>query len=168
METGSSGSGFASSEHHMRHYGLLAAAVVFLVACQPEDQAKNTPSQSSTMAGETATQTSTMNPVIPPETDDPAARPSAALPTQEVHLIEYQIHMPNTLPAGRLAFNVENGGKEDHAFEIEGNGVHHQTTVLKRGDTTALEVNLPPGTYTVYCPVSGHKDKGMRTTVTVK
>lgn len=154
----------------MRHYGSLAAVVVFLSACQPgrEDQTRNTPSQSTTMAGDTATQTSTMNPVIPPEMDDPNARPSAALPTQEVHLIEYEIHMPEVVPAGRVAFNVENGGKEDHAFEIEGNGVHQKTQVLKRGDTTALEVSLAPGTYTIYCPVKGHKDKGMRKTVTVQ
>jgi hypothetical protein len=152
--------------------GIVIAAAVLALACQPgpTEQTANTPSQSSTMprTESGSTETSAMNPVLPPERDDPAARPKAALPTQEVHLIEYQIHMPNTLPAGRLAFNVENGGKEDHAFEIEGNGVHQQTTVLKRGDTTALEVTLPPGTYTVYCPVDGHKDKGMRTTVTVK
>jgi uncharacterized cupredoxin-like copper-binding protein len=154
----------------MRHYGSIAATFVFLMACRPgpEDQTKNTPSQSSTMAGETASVTSTMDPVLAPETDTPAARPSAALPTQEVHLIEYEIHMPEQVPAGRIAFNVENGGKEDHAFEIEGNGVHQQTQVLKRGDTTALEVNLAPGTYTIYCPVNGHKDKGMRKTVTVQ
>jgi uncharacterized cupredoxin-like copper-binding protein len=152
--------------------GITIAAAVFVFACQPgpADQAKNTPSQSTTMpASETAaTQTSDLNPVIPPESHEPASSPRPAAPTQEVHLIEYQIHMPQSVPAGRLAFNVENGGKEDHAFEIEGNGVHQQTTVLKRGDTTALEVNLKPGTYTVYCPVDGHKDKGMRTTLVVK
>jgi len=151
---------------------VIFAAAVLVFACQSEsvDQTANTPSQSTTMpANETAaTETSTMNPVIPPETHEPASAPTAALPTQEVHLIEYQIHMPQSLPAGRMAFNVENGGKEDHAFEIEGNGVHQQTTVLKRGDTTALEVNLPPGTYTVYCPVKGHKEKGMKATLVVK
>lgn len=148
--------------------GIIIAAVFLASACQPE--VEDTPSQSTTMpASETvATETSTMNPVIPPETDEPASAPTPALPTQEVHLIEYQIHMPESVPAGRIAFNVENGGKEDHGFEIEGNGVHQQTIVLKRGDTTALEVNLPPGTYTVYCPVDGHKDKGMRTTLVVK
>ncbi|HYO79474.1 MAG TPA: cupredoxin domain-containing protein [Thermoanaerobaculia bacterium] len=152
--------------------GITIAAIVFASACQPGpvDQSQNTPSQSTTMAASetAATETSTMNPVLPPETDDPAARPKPAGPTQEVHLIEYQIHMPQSVPAGPVAFNVENGGKEDHAFEIEGNGVHQQTTVLKRGDTTALEVNLKPGTYTVYCPVDGHKGKGMQTTLVVK
>ena len=151
---------------------FAAVAVALLAACQPgpTDQSQNTPSQSSTMPSQEvgATQTSTMDPVLAPENDDPAGRPSAALPTQEVHLIEYQIHMPQQLSAGRTAFNVENGGKEDHAFEIEGNGVHQQTAVLKRGDTTAVEVDLKPGTYTVYCPVNGHRGKGMEKKLVVK
>ncbi len=113
-------------------------------------------------------QPSALNPVLPPNSDNPTKAPTAALPTQEVHLIEYQIHMPQTVPAGQIAFNIENGGKEDHAFEIEGNGVHQQSVVLKRGDTTALQTNLKPGTYTVYCPVDGHRSKGMETTVVVK
>ncbi|HYH10337.1 MAG TPA: cupredoxin domain-containing protein [Thermoanaerobaculia bacterium] len=156
-------------------YGFAVLFVILsalLAACQPgpEDQSQNSPSQSSTMPPQEVgtTQTSPMNAPIPPESDTPNARPTAASPTQEVHLIEYQIRMPETLPAGPVAFNVENGGKEDHAFEIEGNGLHQQTNVLKRGDTAALEVNLKPGTYTIYCPVDGHKDKGMRTTVTVR
>ena len=148
--------------------GIIIAAVILASACQPE--VEDTASQSTTMpASETAaTETSTMNPVIPPETHEPASAPTPALPTQEVHLIEYQIHMPESVPAGRIAFNVENGGKEDHGFEIEGNGVHQQTVVLKRGDTTALEVNLPPGTYDVYCPVDGHRGKGMKGRLVVK
>lgn len=151
---------------------IALAAVLLASACQPGpvDQAKNTPSQSSTMpANETAaTPDSPLNPVLPPEKDHTAAAPTPNGPSREVHLIEYQIHMPQTLPAGQVSFHVENGGKEDHAFEIEGNGVHQKTTVLKRGDTTALQVNLKPGTYTVYCPVDDHDDKGMKTTVTVQ
>jgi hypothetical protein len=151
---------------------ITLAAALFAFACQPgpAEQTNNTPSQSSTMPpSDTASaQPSAMNPILPPNTDNPTKQVTAALPTQEVHLIEYQIHMPANVAAGKLAFNIENGGKDDHAFEIEGNGVHQQSVVLKRGDTTALEVNLPPGTYTVYCPVDGHKDKGMKTTLVVK
>src|SRR5215210_1763324 len=92
----------------------VALALALLpAACQREtpDVSQNTPSQSSTTTDATPQMTesnaSTMNPVIPPETDNPAARPRGASPTQEVHLIEYAIHMPDTLPAGRVAFNVE-------------------------------------------------------------
>ena len=136
------------------------------------DVSQNTPSQShATDAAHpqmTESNASTMNPVLPPETDNPAERPTAASPTQEVHLMEYAIHMPDTLPAGRVAFNVENGGKETHAFEIEGNGIEQKTNELTRGNTAALEVDLKPGTYTVYCPVNGHAEKGMKKTVTVR
>jgi uncharacterized cupredoxin-like copper-binding protein len=151
---------------------VISLALVSLVACQREtpDVSQNTPSQSTTMSQtETAAvATSELNPPIVAESDNPAATPTAASPTQEVHLIEYEIHMPDTLPAGRVAFNVENGGKENHAFEIEGNGIEQKTDVLTRGNTTALEVELKPGTYTVYCPVPGHAEKGMKKTVTVR
>jgi uncharacterized cupredoxin-like copper-binding protein len=158
--------------HAMRYGIALVAVVVLLAACTREtpDVSQNSPSQSTTMPPEqgAATQTTVPASANNPETDEPQSRPTAASPTQEVHLIEYQIHLPQSVPAGRVAFNVENGGKEDHAFEIEGHGVHEKTQVLKRGNTAALEVNLAPGTYTVYCPVNGHKDKGMKTTLVVK
>lgn len=159
----------------MRHAVLALALLLPLAACQREtgDVSQNTPQQASTTRGETSpqmteTNASTMNPVIPPEQDNTAGRPTPALPTQEVHLIEYAIHMPDTLPAGRIAFNIENGGKETHAFEIEGNGIEEKTDELTRGNSASLEVDLRPGTYTIYCPVNGHAQKGMRRTLRVQ
>lgn len=156
----------------MRTAVLLLSAFL-LVSCKsdsPGDMSRNTPSQSG---NDTATppqmaEPSTMNPVHAPHTDTPANAPTPASPTQEVHLIEYAIHMPDTLPAGRVAFNIENGGKEKHAFEIEGNGIEQKTNELTRGNTASLEVDLKPGTYTVYCPVDGHAEKGMKKTVVVR
>lgn len=151
---------------------VLLLSLLLVFACQREtpDVSQNTPSQSQTTTDTPPqmAEPSTMNPVIPPEQDNPAASPRPASPTQEVHLIEYAIHMPDTLPAGRVAFNVENGGKETHAFEIEGNGIEQKTSELTRGNTASLEVDLKPGTYTIYCPVDGHAEKGMKKTVTVK
>jgi len=34
--------------------------------------------------------------------------------------------------------------------------------------TQALTWDLKPGTYTIWCPVDGHRAKGMQTTLTVK
>jgi uncharacterized cupredoxin-like copper-binding protein len=111
-----------------------------------------------------------MNPVAPPQSEIPTSRPGgAATVSQPVQLDEYSIRMPDTLSAGMHNFTVANGGKELHSFEIEGNGVHAKLpSELPRGDSATLEVNLPPGTYEVYCPVDGHKDKGMSRTITVK
>jgi hypothetical protein len=156
----------------MRTAVLLLSVLLLATACQDRegDVSQQSPSQSSNDSATPpqSAESSTMNPVLPPEQDNPAARPTPAAPTQEVHLIEYAIHMPDTLPAGRIAFNIENGGKETHAFEIEGNGIEQKTTELSRGNTTSLEVTLQPGTYTVYCPVKDHKGKGMTKTVVVK
>ncbi|HEX8171332.1 MAG TPA: cupredoxin domain-containing protein [Thermoanaerobaculia bacterium] len=156
----------------MRKLALLM--LVGALACSREqapDVSQNSPSQSTTVSGSTVggeTNTALMNPTMEKERDLPSGAVAAAAPTQQVDLIEYQINMPHEFPAGKLAFNLQNAGKEDHGFEIEGNGLHQQSTVLKRGDHTSLEVDLKPGTYTVYCPVDGHKDKGMRTTITVR
>lgn len=147
--------------------------VLLMVACssdEPGDLSQKTPPQSSndTAVNPQMAEPSTMNPVHAVDADTPSNAPTPASPTQEVHLIEYAIHMPDTLPAGRVAFNVENGGKETHAFEIEGNGIEQKTNELTRGNTASLEVDLKPGTYTIYCPVDGHAGKGMKKTVTVK
>jgi hypothetical protein len=153
---------------------ILTTLVLVLAACGRDETVRmteGTPSQSSTASSapqDRPPQPTALNPVVPVEKHEPSSRPSTALPTQEVHLIEYAIHMPATMNAGKVAFNVENGGKEDHAFEIEGNGIEEKTQILKRGDTEDLEIELRPGTYTVYCPVKDHAKRGMKTTITVK
>jgi plastocyanin len=152
---------------------LAAALVLFALACQREtpDVSQNDPSKSSTAAGspqEAPPQSGSVSPPLNQQKDEPAGAATPASPTQEVHLIEYMVHMPATLSAGRTGFNVENGGKEDHGFVIEGNGIHEESVVLKTGGTASVTVDLKPGTYTVYCPVKDHAQKGMKTTVTVR
>ena len=154
----------------------IAAAIslLLLAACGRDETVRmteSTPSQSTTASSapqDRPPEPSALNPVVPTEKDEPSSRATPAVATQEVHLIEYAIHMPATLSAGKIAFNVENGGKEDHAFEIEGNGIEEKTNTLARGNSESLEVDLRPGTYTVYCPVKDHAKRGMKTTITVR
>ena len=40
--------------------------------------------------------------------------------------------------------------------------------VLKPGEARDLSVNLKPGKYQFYCPVDGHKGKGMTLPLTVE
>lgn len=110
------------------------------------------------------------NPVIPPNKNIPAKQPSAVAPQSvQVQLTEYAIQIPDTLPAGSVELNIANAGKEDHSFAIDGGDLHTQLhEPLKRGDTAQLIVTLKPGTYTVYCPVDGHRGKGMQKSVTVR
>src|SRR5262245_708639 len=86
----------------------------------------------------------------------------------EVILKDYEIQMPESVPAGEVTFNVTNAGSHDHNFEIELRGGKRSLgRVLKPGDTQTLTVGLTPGTYDVVCPVSFHATRGMRKKLTV-
>jgi len=98
-----------------------------------------------------------------------SAVPVTAKGSVEVKLTEYKIEMPASVGAGATTFEVTNTGEETHGFEIEGNGVEKALkTRLKKGESGSLQVDLKPGTYKVYCPVYGHKKRGMSLDLTVK
>ena len=159
----------------MRRSLYITLLVVSLACAREEkDLSQDSPQPNATntnanpTAG-TADNTQTMQPVVPVSKDLPSQRAGgAAVAAPEVQLQEYDIRMEDVLPAGPITLQLANAGHEDHGFDVEGNGVHIESPVLKRGDRTSLELNLKPGTYEVYCPVDGHKGKGMKRTVTVK
>lgn len=87
----------------------------------------------------------------------------------EVTLTEYEIGMPETLPAGPTTFNVSNTGTMEHNIEIEGQGIEDALeNNLKAGESATLQVDLQPGEYRVYCPVGNHAEEGMDMTLTVE
>ena len=99
-----------------------------------------------------------------------AAEPQGdkAAGTVEVHLSEYAIKMPDTLPAGPTTFVVHNDGKKIHSFRIEGPGLSEiLAKPVEPEMTERLQVTLQPGEYKVYCPVGSHENKGMKTTLKV-
>ncbi|HEV8436051.1 MAG TPA: hypothetical protein VGR95_21765 [Thermoanaerobaculia bacterium] len=159
----------------MKTFVVAVAAAALLAACpgpRREDYSQGGPSQKSqsNRNPQAVTGNSTnLNPVIARQRDIPSAKPGAiAAKTADVELIEYQITIPDTLPSGPMTLNVANGGKEDHSLVIDGNGYHAALPEpLKRGDRTTLDIDLKPGTYQVYCPVEGHKGKGMVRTIRV-
>src|SRR5919204_5198262 len=69
---------------------------------------------------------------------------------------------------GTYRFRVTNNGMIGHALEIEGHGVEQKTGTIEPGKTATLQVSLTKaGSYEVYCPIDGHRDKGMKATLTV-
>lgn len=158
----------------MRTLALFAFGLL-LLACpggRGGDEAKNSPSKSSTSAvnPQAVPENSTaMNPVVEPNKENPTKRGSVATQLVNIQLVEYEIRMPDTIPAGPQTLSITNGGKEPHGLVITGTGVNQQLgSQLQRGDTTTLDVNLRPGTYTFSCPVDGDAAKGMKRTVTVR
>jgi uncharacterized cupredoxin-like copper-binding protein len=93
-----------------------------------------------------------------------AAEPQAdKAATVDVHLSEYAVKMPDTLPAGPTTFVVHNDGKKIHSFRIEGPGFSEiLAKPVEPEMTESLQVTLQPGDYKVYCPVGSHEVKGMK------
>ena len=73
-----------------------------------------------------------------------------------------------TAKAGKVTVDFANPSSTPHAVEIEGNGVEEETETVTSGDAPPITVDLKPGTYEFYCPVPGHKEAGMKGTLTVQ
>jgi uncharacterized cupredoxin-like copper-binding protein len=74
-----------------------------------------------------------------------------------------------TVKKGKVTINLTNKGGTTHAIEVEGKGLEVKANQIKPGQSTKLTVNLTkPGKYEFYCPVDGHKQLGMKGTLTVQ
>lgn len=161
----------------MRKLAALSVAALFIAACPGDrrtDESQKPPSKTTTATGnpQAVPENSTaMNPITPPQTSMPSDRVGATVtaPTVDVQLTEYEIRMADSLTAGPKRFKIANAGKQNHNFVIEGPGLSQKlASDLTRGDTAELAVTLTPGSYTVYCPVDGHRERGMERTLTVQ
>ncbi|WP_419164827.1 hypothetical protein [Candidatus Palauibacter sp.] len=108
-----------------------------------------------------------------------AADPAAAAPDSiyaadavDVALLEYAIGMPTRLPAGPTRLRLSNQGFEGHNLKLvdpESRAVLWETERdVETGEVRLVELDLPPGSYTVLCDVAGHDTRGMLMTLTVE
>jgi len=92
------------------------------------------------------------------------------LRTIVVHETEYELS-PRTIRVGRLGyygFEAVNDGTQAHALALDGHGVHEQTGDVAPGASAKFAVLFRnSGTYRLYCPIDGHRAKGMVATVVV-
>ena len=103
--------------------------------------------------------------------EEPAPTPTASGEGQAIYVSaeNFYFEMPRELPAGTYSFIVTNPTDGTaHNFEIEGNGEEWVLpSLLGPGESAALTVELEPGEYEVYCPVSNHEHIGMKLTLVV-
>jgi uncharacterized cupredoxin-like copper-binding protein len=146
----------------MRRYlvgalGTVAAAAV-LTACGSGSGGTSAASSSGAATTTTASSGS-------------ASSSSAAGATQTVMVTakEYSFSLSSThFAPGTYTFRMSDAGSTSHAIEIQGPGVSGSaSSTVGPGGTASLTVTLQNGTYTLFCPVDGHRALGMQTTLTV-
>ena len=95
---------------------------------------------------------------------------AAAAQSIPVTLSEWKLKLGrDTVPAGKITFQVKNEGTMTHGFFVRGNGVQQGSPDIPVGQSGSLTVTLKPGSYTVYCPLAdlSHRKAGMLATLVV-
>lgn len=102
--------------------------------------------------------------------DDSGNREAAAgtgtVQTAHFELTEFEIIGDDTVGSGPTRFEVHNSGAVIHNLVLEGGP---STPDLSNGESAVLDVGeLEPGVYTLFCSISGHREAGMETTISVE
>jgi plastocyanin len=105
---------------------------------------------------------------VPAENVPAAPKPSKQL---VVHETEFRLDpaQANGGDEGLVTVKIVNDGQVAHALAVDGpNGLVELDGRVDPGASATLEADLDkPGTYTMYCPLDGHRGKGMTGTITV-
>jgi uncharacterized cupredoxin-like copper-binding protein len=104
--------------------------------------------------------------------EDTQAASGNVIQTIQISEKEYSIS-PNTVnlsKAGTYEFAVTNDGQITHAFNVEegDGGDEAESGHIGPGQTKTVRFTFSgDGSFEMYCPVPGHKDKGMKGTIVV-
>ena len=140
---------------------LLCALAIPVAGCGGDDDDNGGSSSSSGSSGQTDTgggSTSSSSSGGGGQTLKIAADPGGALKFDKSSL---------TAKAGKVTIVMDNPSSLPHAVEIEGNGVEAEGETVEKGGVSKASGELKAGKYEFYCPVDGHKQAGMKGTLTV-
>lgn len=73
-----------------------------------------------------------------------------------------------TLAAGRIDFNVNNRGEDDHDLTVRDASRNLGQLPLAPGETDTLTLTLAAGSYTLFCSLPGHEAAGMAAAISVR
>jgi plastocyanin len=97
-------------------------------------------------------------------------RPSGSVQVIDGTLSEYSISLPQIqAKPGTVRFAMSNVGALRHNLRVVGSGLDRKLGDLRPGQKGSLDVTFTdPGTYTVYCDLADHADRGMTLTFTIQ
>jgi plastocyanin len=105
----------------------------------------------------------------PGPSEPPVEPPSVA--QVQVSAVEYSFSLSRTtVPAGKVVLQFVNNGQDEHNLNIEPSGgplagSFPSTPSKGIGD---LELEMRPGSYTLFCSLPTHESKGMKATLVVE
>ena len=110
----------------------------------------------------------------PPATQPPpgeGSTPPPSLPEVQIRAVEYRFTLSRTtVPAGKVILQFVNSGQDEHNLNAQG-ATGPQAATFPNANPKAVSrqvVELLPGSYTLFCSLADHEQKGMKATLTVE
>ena len=108
----------------------------------------------------------------PPTPTNTPGSPTTGPAAQDISvgLVEWAIE-PTDIEAnaGKVRFTVANNGQFPHDFAVQIGDNVSKTRVFQASDgNQTLEIDLPAGTYNMFCSVGDHATRGMQGEIVVK
>lgn len=130
--------------------------MLLLAACGGEDK------DGEAWLDPAASGTSTMpDAVTPPDTD---AGMTMVVTINDGHIAAAEA----SIPVGPAVLTVMNAGAELHDLHVEGPGVNRALDEpIDANESGTMAVTFQEGTYTMYCPILDHRQKGETLTMTI-
>lgn len=125
------------------------------------------------VAGCSASGTVISSPTVPatsaPAISAPTASAPAATNTTPITVRDFRFDTPDVAVTGEVALAVTNAGPTIHDLTIRDSSgrVLGETADLSAGASETLTVDIPSGTYTIFCALPGHESLGIKGTLTV-
>ena len=132
------------------------------------------PGAAATAAAVGSTPISSADPTPESHETAPAEPPyePPSVPHVQVSAVEYSFSLSRTtVPAGKVVLEFVNDGQDEHNLNLsppeEGSPVQAFANTPAKG-VGELELEMRPGSYTLFCSLPGHEAKGMKATLVVE
>jgi hypothetical protein len=144
---------------------LFTSLLLFGLACKNKpEQSTATTTDTPVLADDASTATAPGSPGGTAVVPDVVSGTTVVVVLEDGHIAL----QGQSIPPGPAVLTVENGGKQVHNLYIEGEGINRAAgDTIPPKTTRTVDVVFKPGTYTLYCPVLDHRQKGEQETITI-